>query len=243
MICCGQSKCARCSVFDLCRAWISSTHNGAFKSASELRCIYSILFLNVSLHCQGVLLQCWIYTIHFYYSFRQFFERFLSGFMFHQIQTCTLTYRESIKFQYNHSLLRNHMTQIIVGFAKYSTSLRVLFILYRVFRNYSFELIQEVENLKIHIFRYGTYGPRRQFLMLGTALHRRQFSMLITAVDFTGTARMRDHWPVCNMHAVHRRTIDCRVVRRFLTCPQWYDGNSSDKSFFCLHKGFTHLVT
>ena len=35
-----------------------------------------------------------------------------------------------------------------------------------------------------------------------------QFSMLITAVAFTGTARMRE---LACMHAVHHRTIDCRV--------------------------------
>ena len=28
-----------------------------------------------------------------------------------------------------------------------------------VFRNYSFKLVQEVENIKTNIFRYGTYGP------------------------------------------------------------------------------------
>ena len=31
--------------------------------------------------------------------------------------------------------------------------------LYRVFRNYSFKLIQEVDNIETNIFRYGTYGP------------------------------------------------------------------------------------
>ena len=44
--------------------------------------------------------------------------------------------------------------------------------------------------------------------------------MLITAVAFTGTARMRYHWPVCTQYIVGPLTVVS--VRRFLACPQWY---------------------
>ena len=64
--------------------------------------------------------------------------------------------------------------------------------------------------------------------------------MLITAVAFTGTARMRDHW------SVHRRTVD-RCVRSKIPGMSAMvgtssDGNSSDEVFFCFHNGFIHLM-
>ena len=40
--------------------------------------------------------------------------------------------------------------------------------IYRVFRNYSFKLIQEIENIKTNTFCYSTNVPWQQFLMIGT---------------------------------------------------------------------------
>ena len=67
--------------------------------------------------------------------------------------------------------------------------------------------------------------------------------MLITAVAFTGTARM---WTI----GLYARSTSSD---HWLSCPfedSWYvrnvtssDGNSSDEVFFCFYNGFIHQVT
>ena len=52
--------------------------------------------------------------------------------------------------------------------------------------------------------------------------------MLITAVAFTGTARMRDHWSVCTLYIVGPLIVVS--VRRFRNV---HNGTSSDDVFFC----------
>ena len=80
----------------------------------------------------------------------------------------------------------------------------------RVFRNYSFKLIEEIENMKTNIFRYGTYGPWRQFVMLGTiytegslACYLQQWysqELLESAtIGLYASSTSSDHW--CRVHS------------------------------------------
>ena len=80
----------------------------------------------------------------------------------------------------------------------------------REFQNYSFILVQEVENVKTNIFHYGKYGPWRQFLMLG--LFKQKVVTVYYANYSNGIHRnCSNARPLAFMHAVHRRAIDCRV--------------------------------
>ena len=66
--------------------------------------------------------------------------------------------------------------------------------------------------------------------------------MLITAVAFTGTARVRDHWSVCTLYIVGPLILQpvwrfrdvCNCIRS--------DGDSSDEVFFCFHNRFIHQL-
>ena len=53
----------------------------------------------------------------------------------------------------------------------------------RMFRNSSLKLIQEVDNIKTNIFRCGTYGPWRQFMMLGTIYTEGNYSLAFTGTE------------------------------------------------------------
>ena len=66
--------------------------------------------------------------------------------------------------------------------------------------------------------------------------------MLITAVAFTGTARMCDDWPACTQYFVGPLIVvsfeDSWHVRNGTSS----DGNSSDEVFFWFHNSFIHQL-
>ena len=66
--------------------------------------------------------------------------------------------------------------------------------------------------------------------------------MLITAVAFTGTARMRDHWPVCTQYIVGPLIVSLFEDSWHVHNDTSSDSNSSYEVSFCFHKGFIHQL-